>query len=367
MKGNLKSLWRHVIPALAVSFALVPAAAEAQDQDERPIVVVQQPEGPPPFANLRGFSDDYRVGPGDLLDIQVVGQEQLRQSLRVSNSGEISFSMLGLVRVGELTPFEIEEALSRKLREKGYVHDAEVLVFVREYQAKPIYVQGAVVNPGEYVMSQDLTVTDAILLAGGLRLNAADQGMVQRRNARQTTGSEATASPSGSPPRPAFETIPIDLKPLKAGRFAQDAMPLKRGDVVVVPEQRMSPYYVVGEVLTPRNYFFAPERKLMASQAIAAAGGPLPWAKLSQGILIRYAADGTRSEVPVNWGAILKGEQPDFQVQMNDIIFIPGSRVKTIAHGLVQLTDTMAMQQSFRVGRRIQLPEREDAPTREQP
>jgi polysaccharide biosynthesis/export protein len=338
---------RYCLPTIAASALLVTSApAQETPADTRPVIVIQQPDGPPPFMNVRGFSGDYQVGPGDLLDIQVVGNDALRQSLRVSNSGEISFPMLDLVPVAELTSFQIEAEIARRLTDKGLVNQPEVLVFIRDYQAKPVYVSGAVVNPGEFIMSQDLTVIDAILLAGGLRFNAADEGLLHRRS------------------KQGVETIKVDLRPLKQGQFLESALPLKRGDSLVVPELYMNAFFVVGEVLDPRNFFYIPGKTLMASQAISSAGGPLPTAKLSDGMLVRYDAQGNRTELRVDWGAILSGKQPDFPIRPNDVIFVPGSKVKTITHGMLALSDAMVMGASFRVGRRMQLNDPAERPER---
>lgn len=309
------------------------------------------------FVNLDSVSGDYRVGPGDVIDLHVVGHDQFTTEVRVSNSGEISLPMLGILKVAELTMFEIEDLIAAKLKEKGLIENAQVLGMVSQYQAKPVYVQGAVVQPGEFIMSQELTVADAILLAGGLQFNAADEALIHRRVTTPPTESANGTNGSDPTPRPLTEILKVDLKPLKEGRFQGNYMTLKRGDVIRVPEMQLNPFYVVGEVLEPRNYFYQPGQTLTASQAISWAKGPVPTAKLSAGMLIRYDKDGNRKEIPVDYGAILKGEQADFTIEPNDIIFIPGSRIKTIGHGLLMLTDTMVMQQTFRIARRYQLPE----------
>jgi polysaccharide export outer membrane protein len=347
---------------------LVAASASAQDDGAAP--AADPAAGSPaaiallPFANLSGFANDYEVGPGDLLEIQVIGQDDLRETLRVSNAGEVSYPRLGLIPVADLTVFDIEAAVAQRLREKGLFTNPEVLVSVREYQAKPIYVSGAVVNPGEFIMSHELTVSDAILLAGGLQTSAGDEALLHRRVSPDGEA-WAPASVAANPdlPRAGIEILKVDLRPLKQGRFHEASQPLRRGDVLVVPLMPMNPFFVVGEVVEPRNYTYAPGRTIMASQAISWAKGPLPTAKLSDGMLVRYDEAGNRQELKVNYGAILKGEQADFPIQPNDIIFIPGSKVKTITHGMLIMTDTMMMQQSFRVGRRLTLPE---APTGEE-
>lgn len=64
------------------------------------------------------------------------------------------------------------------------------------------------------------------------------------------------------------------------------------------------------------------------NQAIAKAGGPLKTAKMSKGMLIRYDKDGKRTTKPVDFTAILRGKQEDFEVSHGDILFIPSSSAK---------------------------------------
>lgn len=350
-------MWRNVLVTVAALMIMSPGARG--QQPSAPVA----PAGPTTaFVNLSRVSNDYQVGAGDLLAIQVIGNADLTQELRISNSGEISFPMLGLIQVADLTTFEVEDAIASRLREKGLIKDPDVLVFVREYQAKPVYVSGAVVTPGEFVMSQELTASEAVLLAGGLQFNAADEGVIHRRSSGARTG--PLPVPESSAGAPDVEVIEFDLRPIKEGRFLENALSLRAGDVIIIPEMRMQPFYVVGELIEPRNFFYPPTKVLTASQAISWAGGPLPTAKMSKGILVRYDENGQRIERKVDYAAILKGKQPDFPIQPNDIIFIPGSRAKTLAHGMLGLADTMTMSAAFRIGRTYQLP---DPPPRPEP
>jgi hypothetical protein len=56
---------------------------------------------------------------------------------------------------------------------------------------------------------------------------------------------------------------------------------------------------------------------------------------VSGGILVRYDDKGARQEIQVDFGDILKGKTEDFVVRPNDIVFVPGSKIKTLTTGLV--------------------------------
>lgn len=368
--GALVLLVAWAGPAAAQEPFITQAPPIAPQPTEGPREVrLQEPTAEQTFASVSGFSSDYQVGQGDLLEIRVIGYEELRESVRVSNTGEINVSMLGTMQVLDMTTFEIEDEVARRLREGDLVRKAEVLVSVQEYQAKPIFVMGAVTTPGEFIMSQALTVSDAILLAGGLRFNAADEALLHRRGTAPGTPNVSPATLAATPgvARPGMEVIKVDLTPIKQGRFQDTAIPLRRGDVLVVPDLVLQQFFVVGEVLDPRNFLYTPGKTLMASQAISWAGGPTRTAKMSEGMLVRFDATGSRTEIKVDWSAVLEGRQQDFPIQPNDIIFVPGSAVKTIAQGLLLLTDTMVMSASFRIARTYQLPDPAQPPTRTVP
>jgi protein involved in polysaccharide export with SLBB domain len=309
--------------------------------------------------------EDYRVGVGDTLEVQVVDVPQLNQTVEVSASGEIVLHPVGALHVLDLTAAELETAIADALKERNLLQEPQVLVFVREYRAKRIYVSGELAFPGEFVMSRNLTALDAILLAGGLTPFADRYGYVHRRTA---DGVPAGPPPTGlieSPdvPREGVEIVQIDLLPLAEGRAPVPDVMLRAGDFVIVPRRTLQFYFVLGEVNQPLNYVYPQNRALMASQAIAGAGGPTRTAKMSEGIVVRYDADGNRHEMKVDFKALLEDRQQDFEVKPNDVIFIPGSKIRTIGEGYVMAANAMIAGTAFRVGRHYQLPDR---PNREE-
>jgi polysaccharide export outer membrane protein len=351
-------LYRIVTTLCTVGIVVGTASAQVS---EGTAPTTSRPTYEPTFVNLSGFSNDYQVGPGDMLEIEVIGHDELKQTVRISNSGEISFSLVGLIRVSDTTVFDVESTIAERLREKQLIEHADVLVRVTEYQAKPIYVSGAVARPGEFIMSQELTAADAILLAGGLQASAADEGILHRRVSpeAQTWSAESIAA-NPDAPKPGVEIVKIDLRPLKEGRFFEAAIPLQRGDVLIVPQLMLNSFFVVGDVVTPGHYTYPPTKVITASQAVSWAQGPNLTAKMSEGMLVRYGKDGARKEMKIDYAAVLRGRQNDFAIEPNDIIFIPGSAMKTIGQALLGTTDVMLMQQTFAWGRRAQRARIED-------
>jgi protein involved in polysaccharide export with SLBB domain len=310
------------------------------------------------FHRLPGISPDYRLGPGDVVQIDVTGNEALSQKFKISNSGKINFSLLGEIQAAGLTAEELESEIGTRLVERQLIKIPDVLVYIESYEAKPFSIVGEVDNPGEYIMSQQLTLMDAILIAGGLDFSASRYGFLYRRvqSGRKDTASDEQ-EPLGKKPvlnvwmddkemyanilknpgigAPGTELIKVDLKPLKEGGVLEPNILLKAGDVFAVPRRNVQFFYVVGDVVQPGAYEAHLGKSLPASQAISYAGGPTKTAKLSKGMLVRYDENGARRELKVDYSAILKGKQKDFDVLPSDIIFIPGSNAKTLGYGLL--------------------------------
>jgi polysaccharide export outer membrane protein len=306
-----------------------------------------------------GLAQDYRLGAGDTLEIQVIGSAELSQTLKVSAGGDINFHPVGVIGAEDLTAAELEAKIASALLDKKLLTQPEVLIYVREYQAKRIYLMGEFGRAGELIMSQQLTVTDAIFLAGGLAPFADRYGYLHRRMARGSASGPPPESVVAKPdlPREGVEILKVDLQPVSEGRAIEPDIALRQGDCLIVPRRTVEFYFVLGSVLRPLNYLLPNGQPLMASQAISEAGGPTATAKMSKGMLVRYDKEGKRQELKVDYAAILRGKQTDFVVQSNDVIFIPGSNIKTVAEGFVDVATSSIMATAFRVGRSYQLPE----------
>ena len=158
---------------------------------------------------------EYRLGPNDVLGITVYRESELSRTVRVSSDGCISYPLLGKVKVEGLTVFELENDLTERL--KKYLKNPQVTVFIQRYST--ITVSGQVEKPGAYPLKEDLTVIEAISLAGGFTKIAARNDV---KIMRVEDGKK--------------KTIRVKVADIsKKGDLTQD-VPLKRGDVVFVPE-----------------------------------------------------------------------------------------------------------------------------------
>jgi polysaccharide biosynthesis/export protein len=165
--------------------------------------------------NVRPWEkEEYRLGPGDKLRVEVYKDAQLSQSLQVRPDGKITLPLVGdFVATGK-TPIQLRDELAKSLKE--YVTNPVVTVIVVEALAAQVYVIGEVTNPQTLVMQGPMTVLQALAQVGGLREFAdRDDIRILRK------------SPNG------VQTIGFNYK--RAVKGESEAVFLQPGDTVVVP------------------------------------------------------------------------------------------------------------------------------------
>ena len=109
---------------------------------------------------------DYRVGPNDLLDIEVLDLDNSKRTVRVNAAGAITLPLIGAVLVAGLTAQQVENHLAAKYSER-YLQNPQVSVFIKEFTTERITIDGAVVKPGIYPLTGQITLLRALALAGG--------------------------------------------------------------------------------------------------------------------------------------------------------------------------------------------------------
>jgi polysaccharide export outer membrane protein len=109
---------------------------------------------------------DYRIGPDDLLEVQVFGVDQLTRTVRVNGRGLISLPLIGNVEVGGLTAQQAEALVVKKLGE-SYLQDPQVSLFIKEYTSQRVVIEGAVNKPGVYPLRGPTTLLQSLAIAGG--------------------------------------------------------------------------------------------------------------------------------------------------------------------------------------------------------
>jgi len=248
--------------------------------------------------------NDYKIGPNDLLEIRVFELPDLNQTVRVSEDGSITFSLLGRIEVAGYTAHGLEQKLAAVLTGKYVPGGAHVSVFIQEYQK--ISVIGAVGQPGMFELVGPMTLLQAIAQAGGLTAQATDEIYVYRQEA---DGKHAIIS--------------IDLDDLNSGNRDLN-IDLRPKDVVSIPVDQTLSVFVYGEVRNPGAIPYLRSKKISLLQAVAQAGGPTEWAKKSKVVIKRKnRATGKDMTINVNLKKMIEGKVADIMLEEGDVVIVP--------------------------------------------
>ncbi|HVL58707.1 MAG TPA: polysaccharide export protein EpsE [Burkholderiaceae bacterium] len=203
-------------------------------------------------ANAQQSRDDYVLGPGDVIRIQVFQSQDLTVEARVSENGVISYPLLGVIRVGGLSPTDAERLIARRLREGNFLQNPQVTLNVLQFRSQQVSVLGNVNKPGRYALeTTGMRLSEVLSMAGGITPQGADEVVLMTNRGGRV------------------QRIEIDLVDMFAtGDLAKD-IPLQSGDVIYV--NRAPQYYVYGQVQRPGMYPL--DRGMTLAQAIAKGGG----------------------------------------------------------------------------------------------
>ena len=201
--------------AKAVPAQEAPTAASAAAPASAP-----EPASPPaapaaPSPIVEPIGDAFRIGPEDVLDVQVWKNPELSRVVPVRPDGMISIPLVNDIRAAGLTPIELRQQITQRLSE--FVPSPEVSVIVREVHSVKVAVLGAVRMPGHYEVNSTATVLELIARAQGLT-EFADRGriVVLRQNGKTT------------------KRIPFNYRKVAEGA-EQDNVVVQPGDIIVVP------------------------------------------------------------------------------------------------------------------------------------
>ncbi|HAY22793.1 MAG TPA: hypothetical protein DCY27_11670, partial [Desulfobacterales bacterium] len=126
---------------------------------------------------------NYKIQPGDLIEITVYKETDMNRTARISGNGTITFPLAGNLTIADLSVPEAEAMLAQALSE--FIINPQVTVLIKEYSNKQVYVLGEVKKPGSITLPVErrLTVLEAITLAGGFTDLAAQDKTKVLRNA----------------------------------------------------------------------------------------------------------------------------------------------------------------------------------------
>ncbi len=160
---------------------------------------------------------DYRLNPGDVIEISVWKEPELQREVLLLPDGNIAFPLVGTVKAAGRTPGEIQSLVEERLTR--YFPEPVVTVSILRVAGNKLYVTGQVNQPGQFTVDQPVDVLQAIALAGGLTAFADEDDIYVLRRAQD--GSQ--------------RALAFDYDDVSDGSDLSTNIVLQQGDVVVVP------------------------------------------------------------------------------------------------------------------------------------
>jgi len=203
-------------------------------------------------AGATAMSAEYRLAPGDLIRISVFQNPDMQLDTRVSESGTVTFPLLGSVKIGGLSVSAAENLIATGLKNGDFVKNPQVLITMLAVKGNQASVLGQVNRPGRFPIDvTDMQVSDLLANAGGTMPSGADTLIL-------------SGTRDGKPYR-----VEIDLPSLFAPGGRSKDVAVQNGDVLWV--DRAPIVYIYGEVQRPGGMRL--ERGMTVMQALASGGG----------------------------------------------------------------------------------------------
>ncbi len=253
---------------------------------------------------------NYKLGPEDEIEIRVWDHDDLTRKTRIAMNGTISFPFVGDIKAGGLTVGELQKDIEHRLG-PNYIIDPHVNITVTDYKSQKFFVVGNVQKPGTYPLTKNISIVEAISLAGGVSTGT---------GSKPVSGAVAIivrANPGGKIDQPRLpnqsrpeEKITVSLAAALAGDPKQN-VEIKNGDTIYVPTLI---YYVTGEVKSAGRFPYDDENMTIL-MAITTAGGFTDKAS-SRGTYIIREEGGTKQKIKASL---------DTRIRPGDTIVVPES------------------------------------------
>lgn len=222
-------------------------------------------------AQLSEAQRDYVLGAGDVVRVSVYQNQDLTLETRITESGAISYPLLGQVRLGGLSVPQAEKVIADGLKNGNFVRQPQVSILVTQVRGNQASVLGMVNRPGRYPIEQTgMRLSELLATAGGIAQGGSDQVVLSGMRDR----------------KPLRVVIDVPLLFVQSGGVNDPI--IANGDTVYV--ERMPMVYIYGEVQRPGAMRL--ERDMTVLQGLASGGG-LTQRGTEKGLrLHRRGADG---------------------------------------------------------------------------
>ncbi|GJM21598.1 MAG: polysaccharide export protein Wza [Planctomycetota bacterium] len=278
----------------------------------------------PPSSALLEEDDEryvYKLGPGDVLDLVIWGDDAISGNYRIGPDGDITVPLFGSLSLAGKTRDEAGRYVEEVLGE-SYL-DPHATIVVKEFNNNNVFLLGAFQWPGEYKLENQATLLQALSLAKGF-LKEAD------RSALTITRGEDTAM-----------RINLDDLLLRGNRSLN--VKLKPGDVIFLPENTTRLVYVMGEVKNPGVVPVGDGLDLL--EALAMSGSLTEDSVASEVRIIRPLPGGKQVRViTVDVESIYRegAYVANIPLSADDVIYVPTKGIAQLNYVLRQFTPSLS-------------------------
>lgn len=287
--------------------------------------LLAQPAQPPastPASPSQGAASgrlrpNYTLGPGDQILIRAFEMEEISERpFLIDGDGSINLPQLGRLPVSGLTLERAEALLVEKM--KPFVQRPQATVTIVQFRSEPVFFVGAFRAPGIYPLQGGRTLVEMLSTIGGLQPNASRRiKLTRRKDMGPLPLPGAVESADGK-----VTSAEISMGSLRENVNPAEDIALQPFDVISVERAEM--VYVNGEVGKVGGFELGERESISVVQLISLAGGLSREAKPTEARILRPVLDSSRrSEVPINITRILAGQDSDFPLLPNDLLYIP--------------------------------------------
>ena len=284
----------------------------------------------------------FTLGPGDRLEIEIIGEPTSKTVTIVAPDGKIYFDLLPGIDVWGMTLGQAKARMEQEMAK--YVREPpQVSLVLRDVESKRFWILGRVQAPGVYAMASPLTVLEAVSLAGGT------MSLTSFRDQEVAGIGEELADLKHSFILRQGRLLPVDMERLlKEGDLSQNIY-LQPDDFVYFPAGRARQVYVLGAVTQARAVPFS--EGMTTASAIASAYGTVNGAYMTHVAVVRGSLSHPDIAI-VNYRAVIRGKAKDLALQPQDIVYVPSSPYRYIQRYLEVIVNTFASSAAINAGTR---------------
>ena len=272
-----------------------------------------------------GGGEEYRLGPGDALTVDVFEVEELSGPATVDAAGHIRLPLVGEVVAAGSTARELEQILEECYRDQ-FLHDPQITVAVSDFRSQPVSIVGEVAEPGVYQLQGKRRLLEVLAMAGGFTENVGETITVTRRR---------------GPDSEAADDLAVSVKNLLTLQPSEGDNPwIEPHDVLRV--SRAGVVYVIGAVRQPGGFPIKDQERMTVVRAVSLASGAEKTAAKQRARIIRQT-NGEELEIPIRLGDVLNGKTPDTELEPDDIVYVPDSTAKSTLNRTTEAVMQMAV------------------------